>query len=81
MLHPSYFEMVSSLWFETYFRVSKHLGCPISEVIRNKFSADYQTRLQFWKKFNFQAKFAIYFKVEDILGLNEDITNRLFRDD
>ena len=44
-------------------------------------TADYQTRLQFWKKFNFQAKFAIYFKVEDILGLNEDITNRLFRDE
>ena len=42
MLHPSYFEMVSSLWFETYFRVSKHLGCPISEVIRKKFSADYR---------------------------------------
>lgn len=43
--------------------------------------ADYDTRLKFWKKFNFQAKFAIYFKVEDILGLNEDITNRLFRDE
>lgn len=44
-------------------------------------TADYDTRLNFWKKFNFQAKFAIYFKVEDILGLNEDITNRLFRDE
>ena len=43
--------------------------------------ADYDTRLKFWQRFNFQAKFAIYFKVEDILGLNEDITNRLFRDD
>lgn len=44
-------------------------------------TADYETRLKFWQRFNFQAKFAIYFKVEDILGLNEDITNRLFRDD
>ena len=44
-------------------------------------TADYSTRLNFWKKFNFQAKFAIYFKVEDILGLNEEVTNRLFRDD
>ena len=44
-------------------------------------TADYQTRLQFWKKFNFQAKFAIYFKVEDILGLNEDVTSKLFRDE
>ena len=43
--------------------------------------ADYETRLKFWKRFNFQAKFAIYFKVEDRLGLNEDVTNKLFRDD
>lgn len=43
--------------------------------------ADYETRLEFWQKFNFQAKFAIYFKVEDALGLNEDVTNKLFRDD
>lgn len=43
--------------------------------------ADYETRLEFWQKFNFQAKFAIYFKVEDRLGLNEDVTNKLFRDD
>ena len=43
--------------------------------------ADYDTRFRFWQMFNFQAKFAIYFKVEDILGLYEDVTNRLFRDD
>lgn len=43
--------------------------------------ADYDTRLEFWQKFNFQAKFAIYFKVEDALGLNEDVTEKLFRDD
>ena len=41
--------------------------------------ADYNTRLKFWKRFNFQAKFAIYFKVEDRLGLNEDVTDKLFR--
>lgn len=41
--------------------------------------ADYETRLKFWQKFNFQAKFAIYFKVEDRLGLNEDVTDKLFR--
>ena len=34
--------MTNSLWFETYFRVSKHLGCSISEVIRNKFNVDYR---------------------------------------
>lgn len=43
--------------------------------------ADYDTRLKFWKRFNFQAKFAIYFKVEDMLGLNEDVSKKLFRDD
>lgn len=43
--------------------------------------ADYNTRLEFWRKFNFQGKFALYFKVEDMLGLNEDITNKLFRVD
>lgn len=34
--------MVNSLYFETYFRVSKHLGCTVSEVIKNKFNADYR---------------------------------------
>lgn len=34
--------MISSLWGEVYFRVAKHLGCTISEVIRNKFNADYR---------------------------------------
>jgi hypothetical protein len=43
-------------------------------------TADYETRLKFWQRFNFQAKFAIHFKVEDMLGLNEDVTSKLFRD-
>ena len=34
--------MTDSYWFEVYFRVSKHLGCMISEVIRNKFNPDYR---------------------------------------
>ena len=34
--------MISSLWFEAYFRTSKHLGCTISEVIKNKFRPDYK---------------------------------------
>lgn len=34
--------MINSLWFEAYFRVSKHLGCPVSEVIKNKFNPDYK---------------------------------------
>ena len=52
-----------------------------SQTKLKRSDSDYDTRLKFWKNFNFQAKFAIYFKVEDILGLNEDITNRLFRDE
>ena len=34
--------MTESYWFEVYFRVSTHLGCLISEVIRNKFNPDYR---------------------------------------
>lgn len=43
--------------------------------------ADYETRLEFWRKFNFQCKFALYFRVEDELGLNENTVDKLFRDD
>lgn len=43
--------------------------------------SDYPTRLKFWQRFNFAAKFAISFRVEEILGLKEDITENLFRDD
>lgn len=43
--------------------------------------ADYNTRLRFWEKFNFAAKFAISFRVEEILGLNDNVTEQLFRDD
>ena len=42
--------------------------------------ADYNTRLRFWEKFNFAAKFAISFRVEEILGLNDNVTEQLFRD-
>lgn len=38
--------MVNSYWFEVYFRVSKHLGCKVSEVIKNKFSPDYRVLIQ-----------------------------------
>jgi len=44
-------------------------------------NADYNTRLRFWEKFNFAAKFAISFRVEEILGLNDNVTEQLFRDD
>lgn len=43
--------------------------------------ADYETRLKFWKRFNYQAKFTIYFEVERFLGLNSDVITDLFRDD
>lgn len=32
--------MIDSFMGEVYFRVSKHLGVPISHVIRNKFDVD-----------------------------------------
>lgn len=34
--------MTDSYWFDIYFRVSQHLGCMVSDVIRNKFQADYR---------------------------------------
>lgn len=36
----SYFQLVNSFYGEVYFRVSKHLGVPVSEVIRLKFTHD-----------------------------------------
>lgn len=38
----NYFRLVNSIIGETYFRVSKHLNCLPSEVIRNKFNPDYR---------------------------------------
>ena len=34
--------MSESYWFDIYFKVSKHLGCMVSDVIRNKFHPDYR---------------------------------------
>lgn len=36
----SYFQIANSLYGEVYFRVSEHLGCLPSEVIRKKFNPD-----------------------------------------
>ena len=35
-----YFQLANSFYGEVYFRVSKHLGCLPSEVIRKKFNPD-----------------------------------------
>lgn len=54
----------------------------LASVTRLKGSnADYDTRYQFWEKFHFAALFAIYYRVEELLGLNESVTDKLFRDD
>jgi len=49
--------MANSWQGEIYFRVSKHLGMPVSEVIRKKFKPDikflmmkYHTQLEFEKE-------------------------------
>ena len=36
----NYFQLVNSFYGEVYFRISKHLGITISEVIRKKFTLD-----------------------------------------
>lgn len=36
----NYFHLANSFFGEVYFRVSEHLGIPVSEVIQKKFSWD-----------------------------------------
>lgn len=36
----NYFQLVNSLPGEVYFRISKHLGCTVSDVIKRKFTPD-----------------------------------------
>ena len=36
----NYFQLANSFYGEVYFRISKHLGIPVSEVIRKKFTWD-----------------------------------------
>lgn len=36
----NYFQLANSFFGEVYFRVSEHLGIPVSEVIQKKFSWD-----------------------------------------
>lgn len=38
----NYFQLCNSFIGEVYFRVSKHLGCLPSTVMRNKFNQDYK---------------------------------------
>lgn len=36
----NYFQLANSFYGEVYFRISKHLGCLPSEVIKKKFTWD-----------------------------------------
>ena len=45
--------MSESYWFDIYFKVSKHLGCMVSDVIRNKFHPDYKVLIH---KYHVQAQ-------------------------
>lgn len=40
--------------------------------------SDLETRLKFWDKFHFNAKFSVFVKVQSRLGLNEVNTEKLF---
>lgn len=42
--------MIDSFIGEVYFKVSKHLGITISEVIRNKFHPDFQLLIHKYSK-------------------------------
>lgn len=49
-----------------------------NQLIIKGSDADLETRMKFWTKFHFNAKFSIFVKVQDILGLNEVNTEKLF---
>lgn len=52
----SYFEMINTRYFQVYFEVSKHLGVPISQVIKNKFLPDYRILIM---KYNYDLELKI----------------------
>ena len=52
----TYFEMINSRYFQVYFEVAKHLGCTVSEVIRNKFQPDYRVLIM---KYNYDLEIRI----------------------
>ena len=56
MLLTNYFEMIRTRYFQIYFEVSKHLGVPISEVIKNKFLPDYRILIM---KYNYDLELKI----------------------
>ena len=52
----TYFEMINSRHFQIYFEVSQHLGCTVSEVIRNKFQPDIRVLIM---KYNYDLEIRI----------------------
>ena len=48
--------MIRTRYFQIYFEVSKHLGVPISEVIKNKFLPDYRILIM---KYNYDLELKI----------------------
>lgn len=46
----TYFLLIKSFIGQVYFRVSKHLHCPISYVIRNKFTPDMKLLIMFYSE-------------------------------
>ena len=60
---------------QRYEAVEKFLGNQLK--IRGS-DADVDTRIQFWVKFHFNAKFAVFVEVQNRLGLNEVSNEKLF---
>lgn len=48
--------MIQTRYFQIYFEVSKHLGVPISQVIKNKFLPDYRILIM---KYNYDLELKI----------------------
>ena len=41
-------------------------------------SQDYEKRLEFWRKFPFNAKYSVWIQLQDRLGLTEESNEKLF---
>lgn len=70
----TFFQLNKTVIGEAYFRVSKHLGVPISYVIKNKFHPDYRLLLN--KYFNIiMAEQEQYEEMERMRSQMPDIPN------
>ena len=67
-----YFFMADSFMGEVYFRVSQHLNCVMSEVIRKKFTPDMQLLIHKYARI-VDAERKHYNKIKEQENLNKNL--------